>query len=131
MADILFSVLHFLSINDYKYNRCEHCGRYFATTNLKNLYCDRKSDYPHFEKLTCYEAVKRIRQDIQRKHRQIYKNLSANYLPEQLNKFESEYIKSLEELKKQSNYTNIDNCYKLLDKNRWYTKKSIRVVGKK
>ena len=130
-ADIVFSILHFLALNKYKFNKCAHCERFFPTQNLKNLYCSRFSQFPEREKYSCYEAVKRIKQDIKRKHTQIYKNLSENYLPHQLNSFESKYSDVIDELNQYPNYHSINKCYKVVDKKRWYNKKSIRTRGEK
>lgn len=131
MSDVLFSVLHYLALSEYKINRCAHCDRYFATTNYKIQYCERLSQYPKREQYSCYEAVKRIRQDIQRKHRQIYQNLTSNYYWDQLNAFEIEFTNALDEVKAHSDYTTLDKCYEVLDKERWYRKESFRTIGKK
>ena len=56
-SDILFSVIHFLALNKYKFAICTHCGKYFATNNLKNIYCDRFSEYPGYENFDCYNAI--------------------------------------------------------------------------
>ena len=130
-SDILFSVIHFLTLNKYKFAICTHCGKYFATNNLKNIYCDRFSEYPGYEKLDCYNAVKRIRQQIKRKYRQIYKNLSANYTCEILDNFVKQYDKLSLELNKHSDYDIINDCFTFLSKENWYTKPTIRCVGKK
>lgn len=122
LADILFSILHFLAVKKYKFSKCVHCNRYFATNNLKNIYCNRFSQYPKYEQYTCYDAVKRIRQDIRREHRRIYSNLSAHYYLDKLNEFESSYHNVLNELIEHSNYETIDRCYEVVDKNKWYTK---------
>lgn len=128
-SDILFSILHFLALNKYKFKTCDHCGKYFATTNLKKQYCDRFSEYPGYEKYDCYNAVKRIRQDIQRKHVRIKNNLSQHYMPQRLEDFEKQFFELTADLKKLSNYTNIKKCFEFLDTEKWYKKDSIRTIG--
>lgn len=130
-SDILFSIMHFIALNKYKFKPCMHCGRYFATDNFKNLYCKRFSEYPEYQKFDCYEAVKRIRQKIQRNHRQISNNLRKNYMPENLDNFEMKFYQLLDELKDHSDYETINKCLNFLSKENWYTKDSIRCVGQK
>lgn len=130
-ADILYSVLHFLASNNYKCSSCDHCGRHYATRNLKNKYCERHSQYPGYENKTCELAVKEIRQDIRREYGRIYNNLYQNYPIELLNDFVSQYKKLEDELKKQSSVEIINKCYALLDTSKWYKKDSVRTVGKK
>lgn len=130
-SDILFSIIHFLALKKYKFAVCMHCGKYFATNNLKNIYCERFSEYPGYEKLDCYNAVKRIRLQITRKHQQIYKNLYANYTSDICNNFAIQYNKLSTELKKHSDYDIIDDCFNFLSKEKWYTKDSIRCIGEK
>lgn len=128
-SDILFSVLHFLALNKYKFRTCNHCGKYFATTNLKKQYCNRFSEYPGYEKYDCYNAVKRIRQEIQRKHVRIKNNLNQYYMPEKLEDFEKQFNELIDDLKEHSDYTIIEKCFELLDKKKWYVKDSIRTIG--
>lgn len=128
-SDILFSILHFIALKQYKFKKCNHCGKYFATDNLKNQYCNRFSEYPGYEKYDCYNAVKRIRQDIQREHVRIKNNLNQNYMPEILDNFEIQFNNLIVKLKKHSDYAIIKECFDLLDKKKWYVKDSIRNVG--
>lgn len=130
-SDIFYAILHFLSINNYKFNKCKHCGKYFATNNLKIEYCKSKSGYPNYEKYECSEAVKRIRQQIRRQSELIGKNLRTNYLGDDLEKFITGRDILLDELIKHSDYTTIDKCFDYFDKNKWYIKNSFRNVGKK
>lgn len=130
-ADILFSIMHFLAINEYKFNKCVHCNRFFATKSYKLQYCARLSEYPSYTTYTCYEAVKRIRQNIKRKYRQIYANLYSNYLHERLIAFTQEYDTCLKELIEHSDYNTIDKCYQTLDKQKWYTHSSKKAKKKR
>lgn len=47
IEDIIFSVLHYLVLFEYKFKKCEHCGKYFATDTFKVKYCTRKSPYTY------------------------------------------------------------------------------------
>ena len=123
LSDIIVSILHFLAMNDYKINRCRHCGRYFATLSLKQEYCPRNSTYPDREHYSCYEAVKRIRQDLRRIYIRMYKNLHANYIYEHRYNFENEFAKAFDDVKAHSDYETIDKCYEILSPEYWYTKK--------
>lgn len=128
-ADILFSIMHFIALKQYKFRRCDHCGKYFVTNNLKRQYCNRFSEYPSYEKYTCYDAVKRIRQDIQRKHIRIGDNLRRHYPIEKLNDFEMQFNELVTKLKKHSEYSIIKECFDFLDTEKWYGKDCIRNVG--
>lgn len=131
LSDMIFSILHFLAINEYKIAQCEHCGRYFATLSLKQEYCPRNSTYPGKEDYSCYDAVKRIRQELRRKYRTIYSNLHAYYMEDHQNAFYKSFNDTFDKVKKCSNYENIDACYKTLVNKQWYTKDIVKNVGVK
>lgn len=57
MADVPFAILHYLLSNSYKFRRCEHCGKYFATKTFKQKYCTRNSPLILQKPLKCGEAV--------------------------------------------------------------------------
>ena len=128
-SDILFSIMHFIALRKYKFRICNHCGKYFATTNLKVEYCKRFSEYPNYQKYDCYNAVKRIRQLIQRKHIRIGNNLRKYYPLEKSEDFEKQFNELAIKLKEHSDYTIIKECFDFLDKKKWYGKDSIRNVG--
>jgi len=81
--DIIFSVLHYLILNKYKFRKCGHCGKYFATKTDKFIYCNRKSPYKGygifsgFEHLECEQAVRNIRQEIRRDKKRIDEDICA------------------------------------------------------
>lgn len=79
LADIICSVWHYLILHDYKFARCNHCGRYFATQTLKKQYCDRNSTYKNFEHLNCEQAVRNIKQKLARRKNSAYTYLSNYY----------------------------------------------------
>jgi len=77
VQDIIFSVLHYLILQKYKFIQCGHCGKYFAAKSEKTIYCKRKSPYKGygrfsgFENLECEQAVRNIRQEIRRDKKRI------------------------------------------------------------
>jgi len=67
LEESLFAVWHYLIFHDYiKFNKCHHCGGYFATKTLKQDYCNRNSPYAGYEHLECGPAAKDIRQELRR-----------------------------------------------------------------
>ena len=114
ISDIIFSILHFLAINNYKYSRCAHCERFFATTTYKEQYCPRLSTYPNREQLQCAKAVKIIRNDLQRIHRQIYQRYYAFEDAQVLFDFDNSYSELIADVKTASNYASINKCYDYL-----------------
>lgn len=131
LSDVVYSILHFLTINKYKFNKCHHCGQYFATPSNKQIYCPRNSSYRNFEHLSCEQAVRNIFQKIRRKQRKIYRNLSENYHLDNLNNFQRIFEDTFSICKKKPSYINIDKCFDILSSDKWYTKPSIRNRGKK
>lgn len=71
IQQVVFSVLHFLIINGYKFSNCKHCGRLYATKNLKTVYCNRFSPFPGYERYSCRDAVKRINDSLNKRCRAI------------------------------------------------------------
>ena len=76
VTQVLISALYFYAYHDYKLARCQHCGKWFATKNLKKKYCDRVS--PCFgtivkgkTPLSCEQAVRNILQKCSRKKNRI------------------------------------------------------------
>lgn len=86
MLDVIFAVLHYLLWNGYKFKRCEHCQKYFATKSFKQKYCKRKSTYKGYEHLECKEAVDHIMKFLKQRKKAIYENL-YQYHPNTLNEF--------------------------------------------
>ena len=90
MIDIPFAILHFLLMNGYKFKRCEHCGKYFATHKTGRSYCTRKSPLKGYEHLKCSEAVKKMMKYLRDKKKQIYINLERHH-PEMSQEFLDEF----------------------------------------
>jgi len=122
LEDILFAVWHYLVLQGYiKFNQCHHCERYFATTTLKQKYCNRKSPYKDCKKQTCDKAVDKMKLKLTRRANGVYSHLLDFYHEEVYNEFKSEYKK----LKaKRWNVENLKELERFLDKNvvkeRWY-----------
>lgn len=134
LCDIVYSILHFLAFKRYKFNKCLHCERYFATLNYKIKYCSRISPYPFKEnckKLKCEPAVRNILQDLQRKHRRISDNLYKYYTKDRQDEFESEYGEIIVKVKANPTIENINECFSVLKNEKWYKKDSVRTVGEK
>ena len=79
IKDVIFSVLHYLTLLDYKFRKCEHCGNYFATKTLKTIYCNRNSPYTGYEHLPCGEAVDHIMTSLMKRRHSIKTYLYNNY----------------------------------------------------
>lgn len=75
IQQVVFSILHFLILNGYKFANCRHCGRLYATQNLKNTYCSRTSPCPGYERYYCKDAVKRINDALEKRRKTVYERL--------------------------------------------------------
>lgn len=81
-ADVLYAILHYLIMNDYKFSECHHCINYFATKTYKQKYCKRKSPCFGYEKYECEQAVREFKRKLARRRKAICNNLSMNYTQE-------------------------------------------------
>lgn len=76
MIDFVFSLVHYYIFNGYKITSCAHCGKLFATKNLKNKYCSKRNSTFHgYEKYTCKEAVKKISDTLEKRRISEYERL--------------------------------------------------------
>ena len=75
IKDIIFASIHFALENGYKLSKCKHCGKWFFVQSLKETYCTRKSTYPEYERYTCKEAVKKIKDKLEKKRISEYERL--------------------------------------------------------
>lgn len=89
LADIIFSVLHYLMLFGYKFNQCEHCGNYIANTSFKK-YCNRNSPYLGYEHLTCGVAVDHLKKVISKERKDTITILNNSY-PKAVEGFLREY----------------------------------------
>ena len=128
-SDILFSIFHFLVENNYKFKKCDHCDRVFATRNLKTQYCPRFSQYPNFVHLHCADAVKDIRQDLRRNKTRMYKNIHAHQSSDKAGEFTTDFYEAFKVVLARSTYKAIDDCYSVLDSKKWYKPDAFRQFG--
>ncbi len=75
IKDVIFANIQFALENGYKLVRCKHCGKWFFAKTLKEVYCTRKSPYPEYERYTCKEAVKKIKDKLEKKRISEYERL--------------------------------------------------------
>lgn len=127
MIDISFAILHFLLRNDYKFKRCEHCGKYFATHTFKQKYCTRKSPLnikKDHKYLTCGEAVDNRMGDLRKRKATIYSNIEEHH-NEVLNDFVDEF-ELFGGVKSEKRAEDLEALTIATDKEhrkRWYSKK--------
>ena len=74
-VEVLIAVLFYYAFHGYKLTQCRHCGRWFATKTLKTDYCSRKSPFPGYERYTCKEAVKAVKDMLEKKRISEYERL--------------------------------------------------------
>lgn len=125
-ADIIFSLLHFQALTQIKYGKCKHCEKIYTSRDLRNEYCKRNSQYPHFEKYSCYEAKKEILRQLTNKRHRIHNNLLTNDIKDRADIFREKSLKVLKEARKEPTYENFDKCFEIIDENKWNKKGSFR-----
>lgn len=64
--DVVYALLFYYAMNDFKLVKCEHCGRWFATDSFKHKFCSRNSPVPGYTHKNCEQAVQNIRQQCAR-----------------------------------------------------------------
>lgn len=75
LQQVVFSILHFLILSGYKFTNCKHCGKMFATKNLKVVFCKRFSTFEGYEGKPCGDAVKDIRDKLDKRRKCVYERL--------------------------------------------------------
>ena len=75
IQSVVLCVLRYLLVNGYKFTHCKHCGRPFATKNLRTLYCNRNSTYKGYERYNCKDAVKHINDFLEKRRKTVYERL--------------------------------------------------------
>ena len=125
-SDIIFSLLHFQALTYMKYGICKHCQRVYATRNLRNTYCNNNSQYPGFEKYSCYEAKKEILRKLTNTRRKIHNNLLVNDTKDKADYFRDTSSVILKEAKKNPTYDNFDKCFEIIDVEKWRKKDAFR-----
>ena len=99
VLDVAYALLYYYAHNDYKLVKCEHCGRWFATTTFKIKYCPRKSTFPGYTHLNCEQAVRNIMQNCGRiKNRIDIKAAATPSAQLRINPFVDEFFNQCEPL---------------------------------
>ena len=75
MIDFTFALVHYFVFNGYKITKCAHCGHLFATKNLKEKYCSHNSPFIGYESYSCKNAVKAIKDMLEKKRVAEYERL--------------------------------------------------------
>lgn len=75
MIDFVFSLVHYFVYNGYKMAICAHCGKPFMVKSLKEKYCCRNSPFPGYENHSCKEAVKSIKDMLEKRRLVEYERL--------------------------------------------------------
>lgn len=99
-----------------------HCNTLFATISEKTKYCKQKSPYPNYTHLNCEQAVRNISQQIKRKYKRIYNNLSQNHSEDNMRliRFTDQFNKFSKEMRKNPTPENIVLLFDVLDSKLWY-----------
>lgn len=116
LTDVIFASFDYLLRKDYKMRRCDHCGKLFATKTLKSKYCQRFSPTKKYHHLKCEPAVRNARQDLERKHKYIYKRLeTAVDPPMSMDQFLAESDEHRKTIRKLSSTLNLSFYQKFLE----------------
>ncbi len=75
MIDFVFSMVHYCIYNNLVIARCAHCGKLFVVNSLKVKYCHRKSPLQGYENYSCGEAVKALKDKLEKKRIAEYERL--------------------------------------------------------
>lgn len=75
MIDFVFSMVHYCIYNNLVIARCAHCGKLFIVNSLKVKYCHRKSPLQGYENYSCGEAVKALKDKLEKKRIAEYERL--------------------------------------------------------
>lgn len=75
MIDFVFSMVHYCVYNKLVITRCAHCGKLFIANSLKVKYCHRKSPFPDYTDYCCGDAVKALKDKLEKKRIAEYERL--------------------------------------------------------
>lgn len=75
MIDFVFSMVHYCIYNNLVITHCAHCGKLFITNSLKVKYCHRKSPFPGYTDYCCGDAVKALKDKLEKKRIAEYERL--------------------------------------------------------
>lgn len=118
VADLVFAILYFLAINQYKITKCKHCKRYFATKTYKQEYCHRKAIYPRYSHLNCEQAIRSISQEFKRGYNRIYLKLNPTnntMYNSECEIFKEKYCDFKKEFSLNPDYENIKKGFMLIE----------------
>ena len=99
VTQVVIALLYFYSYYGFKLVKCRHCGRWFATKSLKNLYCNQTSpccsNILKGSEKNCEQAVRQITQNCTRLRNGIRTKASSTisaqlYQSTFLNEFETQ-----------------------------------------
>lgn len=119
IKEVIYSLLYYYAYNNLKLVKCEHCGRWFATTSLKNKYCPRKSTFSGYTKHNCEQAVRNISQELQREKKRIYNTMTTyttNYGDEEINNFLDKCSEFRDKIKFKASVENLSDYWEFLKK---------------
>lgn len=117
IKEVIYALLYYYSLNNFKLVKCEHCGRWFVTSTFKKRFCPRNSLIDGYTHLNCEQAVRNIKQTIKRKKDVIYASMTMyqqNYGNDEVNKFLDDYAQYSDRIKKQQSAQNLLECLNFL-----------------
>lgn len=121
--DIIFSVFHYLMFSNYKFVKCQHCGKYFATKTTKTIYCPRNSPYTYETTETCSEVTNKILTKVRKRRKNTLKHINDNY-PKAYKPFNDEYDLLFKKPKSVSNLMALESFFSKEEvKSNWYIDK--------
>lgn len=97
--DVALSELHYYITHGYKFTFCQKCGKPFFTNNLKNKYCKRIGETPHYPNYSCSKVrelernQKSAMRPTPRKRKIIISNLANKYGDVYGNNVREQFIK--------------------------------------
>lgn len=116
---IIYSLLYYYAFYKLKLVKCQHCGRWFATTTRKYKFCPRNSTFDGYTHLNCEQAVRNIMQELRRKKKSIYNSIAVysmtNFSENPSNNFLNTFDYYIDKVKKHSSIENIKECWDFLE----------------
>lgn len=116
---IIYSLLYYYAFYKLKLVKCQHCGRWFATTTRKYKFCPRNSTFDGYTHLNCEQAVRNIMQELRRKKKSIYNSIAVysmtNFSENPSNNFLNIFDYYIDKVKKHSSIENIKECWDFLE----------------
>ena len=131
IQEVFYGLLYYYAFNNLKLVKCEHCGRWFATTTLKQKYCTRNSLYEGYTHLTCYNAVENILKQCRRVRTRISDKIrkscnDTSFYNSNLSRFEFDCDEYTRAISNRASIENLKQYYDFLietEKSRYWTLK--------